>query len=71
MLLENFIISSVIFARQAIFSTLYIGKSSNKQDHFTCILILCDLSCKESSGIVKNCILDVWISPETYIHTPV
>ena len=28
MLLKDFIISSVIFARQAIFSTLYIGKSS-------------------------------------------
>ena len=34
MLLENFIISSAIFARQAIFSTLYIGKSSGKQDHY-------------------------------------
>ena len=33
MLLENFVISSVIFARQAIFGTLYIGKSSGKQDH--------------------------------------
>ena len=29
MLLENFVISSVIFACQAIFSTLYIGKSSS------------------------------------------
>jgi len=35
MLLENFIIiSSVIFARQAIFSTLYVGKSSGKQDDY-------------------------------------
>jgi len=33
MLLENFVVSNVIFARQAIFSTLYIGKSSSKQDH--------------------------------------
>ena len=37
MLLENVIISHVIYARQAIFSTLYTGKSSGKQDH-------CDLS---------------------------
>jgi len=34
MLLENFIISNVMFARQAIFSTLYIGMSSGKQDHY-------------------------------------
>jgi len=35
MLLENFIISkNVIFARLAIFSTLYVGKSSGKQDHY-------------------------------------
>ena len=34
MVLENFIISNVIFAHQAIFSTLYIGKSSGKQDHY-------------------------------------
>ena len=34
MLLENFIVSNVFFARQAIFSTLYIGKSSGKQDHY-------------------------------------
>ena len=34
MLLENFIISNVIFAHQAIFSTLYIGKSSGKQDQY-------------------------------------
>ena len=33
MLLENFTISNVIFACQAIFSTLYIGKSSGKLDH--------------------------------------
>ena len=33
MLLENFVISNAIFARQAIFSTLYIGKSLGKQDH--------------------------------------
>jgi len=32
MLLENFIISSVIFARRRVFSTLYVGKSSGKQD---------------------------------------
>ena len=31
MLLENFIISSIIFTCQAIFTTLYIGKSSAKQ----------------------------------------
>ena len=30
MLLENFVISNVIFTRQAIFSTLYSGK----QDHY-------------------------------------
>jgi len=40
MLQENFIISSVIFVRQAIFNTLYVGKSSGKRDHFTGILIL-------------------------------
>ena len=34
MLLENFIISNVIFAHQAIFSTLYIGKSSGEQDQY-------------------------------------
>jgi len=34
MLLENFTISNVIFARRAIFSTLYMGKSSGKQDHY-------------------------------------
>ena len=34
MLHENLVISNVIFARQAIFSTLYIGKSSGKQDHY-------------------------------------
>jgi len=34
MLLENFTISNVIFACQAIFSTLYIGKSSGKLDHW-------------------------------------
>ena len=28
MLLENLIISNAVFARQAIFSTLYIGKSA-------------------------------------------
>ena len=33
MLLENFIDSNVIFARQVI-STLYIGKSSGQQDHY-------------------------------------
>ena len=32
MLLENFISSSVFFARQAIFGALYVGKSSGKQD---------------------------------------
>ena len=52
MLLENFIISkNVIFARLAIFSTLYVGKSSGKQDHYDlrgyqpCIFIL-DISWK-------------------------
>jgi len=34
MVLENFIISSLVFARQAIFSTMYIGKSSGRQDHY-------------------------------------
>ena len=34
MLLENFLISNVIFTRRAIFSTLYVGKSSGKQDHY-------------------------------------
>ena len=34
MLLENFIISSVIFARQTTFSTLYIWKSLGKQYHY-------------------------------------
>jgi len=34
MLLENFIISSVIFARQTTFSTLYIWKSLDKQYHY-------------------------------------
>jgi len=33
MLLENFTISNVIFACQAIFSTLYIGKFSATLDH--------------------------------------
>jgi len=33
MLLEKFIISSLIFERQAIFNTLYTWKSSGKQDH--------------------------------------
>ena len=30
----NFKISNVIFACQAIFSTLYVGKSLGKQDHY-------------------------------------
>jgi len=34
MLLENFVIRNVIFARQAIFSTLYTEKSSDELDHF-------------------------------------
>ena len=34
MFLENFVISNVIFALRAIFSTLYIGKSSGKRDHY-------------------------------------
>jgi len=34
MLLENFIIISVIFAGQAIFRTVYLGKSKGKQDHY-------------------------------------
>jgi len=33
MLLENFVMSNVIFAHQAIFRSLYIGKSLGKQDH--------------------------------------
>ena len=34
MLLDYFIIVDVVFARQAIFSTLYIGMSSRKQDQY-------------------------------------
>ena len=34
MLLDNFMISIVIFAYQANFSTLYIGKPSSNQDHY-------------------------------------
>ena len=34
MLLENFIIINVIFAGQAIFRTVYVGKSKGKQDHY-------------------------------------
>jgi len=33
MLLENFIISNVIFARQLIFNMLYMGEFSGKQVH--------------------------------------
>jgi len=33
MLVESFIISNVIFSLHAIFTTLYIVKSSGKQDH--------------------------------------
>jgi len=33
-LLEHSIISSAVFTRQAIFSTLYMGQSSGKQDHY-------------------------------------
>jgi len=33
MLVESFIISNVIFSLRAIFTTLYIVKSSGKQDH--------------------------------------
>ena len=49
--LENFLISNVTFARQAILRTLYIEKSSDKQDLFTCVLILYGLSCEKSSGV--------------------
>jgi len=50
MLLENFIISNVIFAREVIFSALYIGKSSGKRDH-------CDLrhSGEHWSDLVITC----------------
>jgi len=34
MLLENFIISNAIVTCHAIFSTLYIGKSWGKEDHY-------------------------------------
>ena len=34
MLLENIIINNLIFSRRAIFSTMYIRKSSAKQDHY-------------------------------------
>jgi len=37
MLQENFITSNVIFAHQAIFSALYIGKSSGKQGQWYCM----------------------------------
>ena len=54
MLLENFLISNVIFARQPIFSTLYVVKSSGKQDHFTCVFVLYGLSCKNIWIFFKN-----------------
>ena len=31
---QNFTVSNIIFARRATFSTLYIGKSSGKQDNY-------------------------------------
>jgi len=34
MLLENFIIRNIFFARQAVFSTPYVGKFSGKQDRY-------------------------------------
>ena len=33
MVLENFIISDVIFAHRALIITLYVGEFSGKQDH--------------------------------------
>jgi len=45
MLLENFVVSNVIFAHQAIFNTLYIGKSSGdltcSDDHWSELIITC------------------------------
>jgi len=71
MLLENVIISNVISARRAIFSTLYIGKSSGKQDHFTRVLILYGLSCKNCLDFLKICILDIsWKLIRLDLYTP-
>ena len=71
MLLEYFIISKVFFPRRAIFSTLYIGKSSGKQDHrdlgsrqnFTRISILYGMSRKNLLEFCKNV---SWIYPEIW-----
>jgi len=52
MLLEKFIVSNAIFARKAVFSTVYIGKSSGKRDH-------CDLrhSDERWSELIITCSL--------------
>ena len=54
MLLENCITSSAIFAHQAIFSTLYTGKPSGKQDWG----LFYGLS-RKSLLEFKKCILDI------------
>jgi len=64
MLQENFLISNVIFALQAIFNTLYTGKSSGKQDH-------CDLRAYHKHAHYKfHLHFDVkifWISPGNWL----
>jgi len=52
MLLENFIVSNAIFARKAVFSTVYTEKSSGKRDH-------CDLrhSDERWSELIITCSL--------------
>ena len=60
MLLDNFMISIVIFAYQANFSTLYIGKPSSNQDHYYLggYCMACHVK------IFWNCKKNVsWISP--------
>ena len=61
MLLKNFLISNVIFTRRAIFSTLYVGKSSGKQDHYD-VRGYC-MACHIKNLLeFKKCILDIsWI----------
>jgi len=62
MLLENFLISNVIFTRRAIFSTLYVGKSSGKQDHYDVRGYCMACHIKNLLEFKKKCILDIsWI----------
>ena len=56
MLLENFIISNVIFARQAIFSTLYIGLTSHSYA-FSALTLL--VGRQEGHPACKN--LEWWV----------